>query len=121
MNYWQKAGDTNVLPRPKSTANADGSFNYDQQSSRFVEDGSYIRLKDLTLGYTFTKKSVSRFNISSAKLYVTAANLLTITNYSGPDPEVNVGAGDSRALVQGMDFGTPPQPKTVSIGVNITL
>jgi hypothetical protein len=121
MNYWKKVGDTNVLPRPKSTANADGSFNYDQQSSRFIEDGSYIRLKDITLGYTFTKRSLSALHISSARLYASASNLLTITKYSGPDPEVNVGAADPRALVQGMDFGTPPQPITFSLGVNITL
>ncbi len=121
MNYWKKPGDTNVLPRPKSTANADGSFNYDQQSSRFVEDGSYIRLKDVTLGYTLSKKSFKALHLSAARIYVTASNLLTLTKYSGPDPEVNVGAGDARALVQGMDFGTPPQPISVSIGVNITL
>lgn len=121
MNYWKKAGDTNVLPRPKSTANADGSFNYDQQSSRFVEDGSYIRLKDVTLGYTLTKKTTSTLHLSAARVYASASNLFTLTNYSGPDPEVNVGAGDSRALVQGMDFGTPPQPITISLGVNITL
>ena len=121
MNYWKKAGDTNVLPRPKSTANADGSFNYDQQSSRFVEDGSYLRLKDLTLGYTFQKKTLTAIHLSAARVYASASNLFTISNYSGPDPEVNVGAGDSRALVQGMDFGTPPQPVTFSLGVNITL
>ena len=121
MNYWKKAGDTNVLPRPKSIANADGSFNYDQQSSRFVEDGSYLRLKDVTLGYTLSKNVLSIIHVSSLRLYASASNLFTVKSYSGPDPEVNVGAGDSRALVQGMDFGTPPQPITVSLGLNITL
>jgi len=117
MNYWKKPGDVNVLPRPKSTANADGGFNYDQQSSRYVEDGSYIRLRDVSLGYNFAKKTIAPLHLSAARLYVTATNLLTLTKYSGPDPEVNVGSG----LVQGMDFGTPPQPISTSIGVNITL
>jgi len=121
MNYWKKVGDTNVLPRPKSVANADGSFNYDQQSSRFVEDGSYIRLKDVTLGYTLPKKIINSLHLGSARVYLSASNLLTITHYSGPDPEVNVGAGDARALVQGMDFGTPPQPISFTAGVNVAL
>jgi TonB-linked outer membrane protein, SusC/RagA family len=121
MNYWKKPGDTNVLPRPKSTVNADGGFNYDQQSSRYVEDGSYLRLRDITFGYSFSKRALAPLHISATRLYVTATNLYTLTKYSGPDPEVNVGAGDSRALVQGMDFGTPPQPISVSFGVNITL
>ncbi len=120
LNYWKKPGDTDVLPRPKSTVNADGSFNYDQQSSRFVEDGSYIRLRDITLGYTISKRSLKALNISHARVYLTATNLFTITKYSGPDPEVNVGAEDSRGLVQGMDFGTPPQPVSVSVGINLT-
>ena len=121
MNYWKNPGDVNVLPKPKSIANADGSFNYDQQSSRFVEDGSYIRLKDVTFGYNFSKETLKAIHLTAARLFINASNLFTITKYSGPDPEVNVGAGDARALVQGMDFGTPPQPISFSIGVNVTL
>jgi len=119
VNYWKKPGDTNVLPKPKSIANADGSFNYEGQTSRLVEDGSFIRLRDVSLGYTLTKKTLSAFHLNAARIYVTGTNLLTFSKYTGPDPEVNVGTGDSRGLVQGLDFGTPPQPVSVVVGVNL--
>ena len=119
VNYWKKPGDTNVLPKPKSVANADGSFNYEGQTSRLVEDGSFIRLRDVSLGYTLTKKTLSALHLNAARVYVTGTNLLTFSKYTGPDPEVNVGTGDSRGLVQGLDFGTPPQPVSVVVGVNL--
>jgi len=120
INYWKAPGDANVLPRPKSTVNADGSFNYEGQSSRFVEDGSYIRLRDVSLGYSLPKKTLSLLHLSAARVYITGSNLFTITKYTGPDPEVNVGADESGGLVQGLDFGTPPQPVSVVVGINLT-
>jgi hypothetical protein len=116
-NYWKQSGDVNVLPRPKSTANADGSFNYESQSSRFVEDGSFIRLRNVTLAYTIPTKLTSKWRISRANIYVTGANLLLFSKYTGPDPEVSL---DSSDLVQGLDFGTPPQPRSIVGGINIT-
>jgi outer membrane receptor protein involved in Fe transport len=118
LNYWKEENKNNyragrdgllhdVLPRPKSTANADGSFNYEKQSNRFVEDGSFMRLRNVTIGYAFP-----RFRV-----YLTASNLLLFTKYSGPDPEVNLESG---TLVQGFDFGTPPQPRSVVGGISIT-
>ncbi len=120
VNYWKNPGDVNVLPKPKSVVNADGSFNYEGQTSRLVEDGSYIRLRDVSFGYTIPKKILSRLQLTTARIYVTGSNLFTLTKYSGPDPEVNVGTGDSRGLVQGLDFGTPPQPVSFVMGVNLT-
>ena len=120
MNYWKNPGDTDVLPRPKSTANADGSFNYEGQSSRMVEDGSFIRLKNITLSYNFPNRWVSKLGFSSASVNLTASNLLLITRYTGPDPEVNVSRGGVNGLVQGMDFGMPPQPRSYTAGINIT-
>lgn len=119
INYWKNPGDTGVLPKPKSIANADGSFNYEGQSSRFVEDGSFIRLRDVSLGYTLNKKTLSFLHLNAARVYITGTNLITLTKYTGPDPEVNVGTGDSRGLVQGLDFGTPPQPVSFVVGVNL--
>jgi TonB-linked SusC/RagA family outer membrane protein len=130
LNYWKEANKgayavnagglvTGVLPRPKSTANADGLTNYERQSSRFVEDGSFVRLRNVTLSYLIPKTLTSKIGIQRAALYVTGSNLLLISDYSGPDPEVNLDR-DNRSLVQGLDFGTPPQPRSIIAGVNIT-
>ena len=120
INYWKKPGDTNVLPRPKSSANADGSFNYEGQSSRVVEDGSFIRLKNVSLGYTLPASFVKKIGLQRASVNITGANLLLLTKYTGPDPEVNVNRGGVNGLVQGMDFGMPPQPLSLTLGLNIT-
>ena len=119
-NYWKQPGDTDVLPRPKSTANADGSFNYEGQSSRVVEDGSFIRLKNVTLSWSLPSAWLVRTGISRASITLTGSNLLLLTRYSGPDPEVNVNGDEVNGLVQGMDFGMPPQPRGFSAGINLS-
>ncbi|MDR2119152.1 MAG: TonB-dependent receptor [Tannerellaceae bacterium] len=120
-NYWKKPGDTGVLPAPKTVANADGSYNYENQSSRVVEDGSFIRLRNVTLSYTLPGRILSRAGINRADIYVTGNNLLLFSNYSGPDPELSMDrGGNGSGLVQSIDFGTPPQPKTVLFGLNLT-
>ena len=106
---------TEVLPRPKSIKNADGSTNYEQRSTRNLEDGSFIRLQNVTLSYTIPRSLTSRVKIQKATVYATGSNLLLLTKYTGPDPEVNAGSG----IVQGLDFGTPPHPKTLLFGINI--
>jgi hypothetical protein len=83
-----------------------------------VEDGSYARLKNLTIGYTFPSSLVSKLGLSNARIYMSGQNLLTFTNYSGMDPEVNATA--STALTQGVDFYTMPQPRVIMGGVNLT-
>ncbi|NLZ18927.1 MAG: SusC/RagA family TonB-linked outer membrane protein [Bacteroidales bacterium] len=120
VDYWKNPGDTDVLPRPKSTANADGSFNYEGQSSRVVEDGSFIRLKNVTLNYTIPTRLVQKIGLQRASVNITGGNLLLLTKYTGPDPEVNVNRGGVNGLVQGMDFGMPPQPRSLTLGLNIT-
>ncbi|MDR0710827.1 MAG: SusC/RagA family TonB-linked outer membrane protein, partial [Prevotellaceae bacterium] len=125
-NYWKEENKgqyavnsdgyiTEVLPRPKSIKNADGSTNYEQRSTRNLEDGSFIRLQNVTLSYTVPRSLTSRVKIQKATVYATGSNLLLLTKYTGPDPEVNAGSG----IVQGLDFGTPPHPKTILLGVNI--
>jgi TonB-linked SusC/RagA family outer membrane protein len=127
MNYWTEEnkgnykvnGDgliTEVLPRPKSTKNPDGSTNYEQRSTRNLEDGSYIRLQNVTLSYALPRTFTSRLKIQSARINVTGSNLLLLSKYTGPDPEVNAGSG----IVQGLDFGTPPHPRTVLFGIDLT-
>ena len=120
-NYWKAPGDTGVLPRPKSTANADGSFNYEGQSSRVVEDGSFLRLKSITMSYSLPSGFVNRIGLKKAVLNVSAGNLFLWTKYTGPDPEVNVSRDGTDGLTQGMDFGMPPLPRSLTLGINVTL
>jgi TonB-linked SusC/RagA family outer membrane protein len=122
LNYWKQPGDTDVLPRPTNTTNPDGSLNYFRTgSSRYLEDASYIRLRDVTLAYDLPVRLAAAARLKKVRLYVTGTNLLTFTNYSGPDPEVNVAADNNNGLVQGLDFGTPPQPVSVVFGINASL
>ncbi len=118
LNYWKKPGDVGVLPRPTSVVNADGSSNYNGNTSRFLEDASYVRLRDVTLGYDLPVRLVTKLRISNARIFATGSNLFTITKYKGPDPEAN-NSGDSGSIVQGLDFNTTPQPKTIVVGINL--
>ncbi len=119
MNYWRNPGDTDVLPRPTTVRNADGGLNYDNYISYYLEDASFIRLKDITVGYQLPRKIATKLRLTNARATLTASNLFVITNYSGPDPEANSQANSY--LVQGLDFNTTPQPLTFTLGLNVTL
>lgn len=86
-------------------------------SSRIIEDGSYLRLKTVTLGYTLPKRVLQRQNISTARIYVAAQNLWTLTGYSGYDPEVSI---RNSALTPGIDYSAYPRAIAVNFGVNVT-
>ncbi|WP_447639955.1 MULTISPECIES: TonB-dependent receptor [Chitinophagaceae] len=117
LNRWRKPGDITNVPRPDYNNDDEPFGNYNSQvSSRFIEDGSYIRLKSINLGYRFQPKKVSFW--TSAKVYFTAENLITWTKYSGYDPEVNA-FGNSNT-VQGVDFGSYPQTRNYIVGINVT-
>ncbi|WP_128544396.1 SusC/RagA family TonB-linked outer membrane protein [Larkinella soli] len=115
LERWQKPGDLTSVPRYvyQNTYN-----NY--HSSRFLEDGSYLRLKNVAIGYNLPKKYVSRLRIvSNARVSVSGTNLWTLTRYTGPDPEVSTLDGSTSA--QGIDYFTVPQYKTLMVGVTLTL
>ena len=80
-----------------------------------MEDGSYIRLKSLTLSYSLPKRILSALRMRELQLYATGQNLLTFTRYSGFDPEVNAYGASSVAL--GVDYGTYPQSRTCILGL----
>ncbi|GAB3306415.1 SusC/RagA family TonB-linked outer membrane protein [Hymenobacter tenuis] len=86
-------------------------------SDRFLEDGSYARLKNLTLGYTLPSALASRARIRTVRIYAQAQNLVTFTNYSGLDPEVSTFSGNNTAL--GTDFFTYPQARTITGGITL--
>lgn len=87
--------------------------------SGIVEDGSFLRLNNITLGYTVPKKLLTRFNLSSLRFYATANNIHTWTKYSGFDPEVST--RNSNGLTPGVDWGAYPRSKTFIFGVNISM
>jgi len=110
---WTGEGSTND-PRNPRYSFTDANSNI-RVSSRYVEDGSFIRLKNLQLGYTFPSADRKRL-FSSMRAYVQARNLFTLTNYSGFDPEIAGGILDT-----GVDRGAYPQARTISIGLDIKL
>jgi TonB-linked SusC/RagA family outer membrane protein len=122
MRRWQNQGDQTDIPRITNVQNPDGSFNHNYESSRFLEDASYIRLRNVSLSWHLPENITSGIGLNRVRVYVNATNLLTFTKYSGADPEVNV-AGDYNGgvgTVQGLDFSTPPHPRTIVFGINIT-
>lgn len=114
LKRWQKEGDVTDVPRLTKVGN-----NYTlEQNSRFIENGSFLRLQALTLGYTLPKALTSRWHIDALRVYFAGNNLWLLTKYTGPDPEANVSASQT---VQGIDLGTPPQSRTLQFGLNVTL
>jgi TonB-dependent starch-binding outer membrane protein SusC len=112
LNRWKTAGQQTNIPRA-------GDINNVRNSTRFIEDGSFIRLKNVTLSYNFPRTLIQRLKMQRLALYVTGQNLLTITNYSGFDPEVNAYGTSSRGTEIGVDYGTYPQTRTIVFGLNV--
>ncbi|AJR02916.1 SusC/RagA family TonB-linked outer membrane protein [Siansivirga zeaxanthinifaciens] len=108
LNRWTGEGSTNSDPRVSTGANSNGLF-----SDYFVEDGSFVRLQNVQLGYTFPNKEESK--ISKFRIYISASNLFTLTEYSGYDPTASTGA----PIGGGIDQGFYPSPKTFLMGVNL--
>ena len=83
-----------------------------------MEDGTYVRLKTVNLGYKFNSNRLKQMGISSFRLYVSGQNLLTFTNYSGLDPEVS--SFGSSALTPGVDYSAYPRAKAMTVGLDIS-
>jgi len=111
LDRWERPGMVTYMP--KATTTKDNL----KPSTRFVEDGSYLRLKTLTISYNFAGKLLKKMNISRLQPYLTAQNLFTLTKYKGFDPEVSQYGGS--ATTQGIDYGTYPQSKSYIIGFNV--
>lgn len=117
-NRWTGEGSTNSYPR----ASWDASGNNTKFSTRFLENASYTRLKNLQLGYNIPKDFISRYGFNSFRLYVSGTNLLTFTKFQGSDPEMTVsdnakGSGD---LANGIDWGTYPAARSYNVGINVS-
>lgn len=92
----------------------------DRISDRYVEDGSFLRIKNITLGYTFPKALLNKAKIENLRVYVNIQNLYTFTKYTGYDPEVGASTQDPSGLTYGLDNGRYPSPAMYSFGLNIT-
>jgi TonB-linked SusC/RagA family outer membrane protein len=115
---WTGEGTSNTQPRASWSAKSNNT----KPSTRFLEDGSFIRLKNIQLSFDFDQKLLRRFNIPNLRVYISASNLLTLTKYSGLDPEFStnnnsVSDGD---LAAGIDFGTYPNSTVIQSGVQLT-
>lgn len=120
INRWKNPGDITSIP----VAIKDNVSN-SEISSRYIEDGSYLRVKSLTLGYNLPKALLEKLKISRFLLYITSENLLTFTKYSGFDPEVSAFSSSSqdntsKNTAPGVDFGTYPQSRDFIFGLNVT-
>lgn len=109
-NRWTESNPYSDMPRAK----AQGAGEY---SSLYVEDGSFLKLKNITLGYNFKPKTLHPLHISSARVYVSAENIATISSYSGSDPEVST---RNSVLTPGFDWSAYPRAFNLSLGLNVT-
>ncbi len=114
LRRWRKPGDITDIPKYEL-----GSTLNNLHSNRLLEDASYLRLKNVSVGYSLSSKIIERLRLNQVRVYASGTNLWTLTKYTGSDPEVSTLDGSTAA--QGIDFFTLPQVRTVSVGVNVTL
>lgn len=112
LDYWSVDNPNATAPRlaRNDTRNI-------EISDRYIEDGSYLRIQNVTLGYTLHSKVTDKIGLSMLKIYGSIQNLYTFTNYSGYDPEI--GSFNQNTLLTGIDAGRYPSPRTYTLGVNI--
>jgi TonB-dependent starch-binding outer membrane protein SusC len=115
LNAWTTPGQKTDIPQARLFAN-----NGAQLSSRYVVDGSFVRVRNVTLGYNIPSQLLSRFKLDKARIYFSGLNLMTFTSYPFWDPEVDADfLADGSNFAKGNDFYTPPQPRTLLLGINI--
>jgi TonB-linked SusC/RagA family outer membrane protein len=112
LNRWKKVGDITNVPQARYVGG-----NGTAESSRYLSDASYTRLKTVSLGYVLPKSITDKLKLSKVRIYATANNLLTFTKYTGWDPEVNTDY--LTGVAAGNDFYSAPQPKTITVGLNL--
>ena len=114
LQRWQQPGDQTLVPQARLFGG-----NGTQDSSRYLESADFIRLRDLSLGFTFPKELNAKMKISRLRIYFSALNLWTYTNYKGWDPESTADFFSGLTQFSGIDFYSPPPAKTFSLGFNI--
>jgi TonB-linked SusC/RagA family outer membrane protein len=113
LRRWQQPGDITDVPRMSFRCRSGA----DEISSRFIEDASYVRIQEITLGYRLPQRWAGAANMSNARVFVSGRNLHTFTDYTGYSPDVNSGGSDA-SLVMNTDFYTYPYARTISFGIS---
>ncbi len=121
LNYWRQPGDVTSIPRPSHVRLGEDNAQSTRFSTQYMEDGDFIRLRNVKLSYAFGPELLQKLKLRSLVLYTTGQNLFTWTNYLGFDPEINTNTSRLESLntLRGEDFGTLGQAKTFTIGVNV--
>jgi hypothetical protein len=122
FDRWTQPGDEATFPRTTLLPETYGSSDIWMNSTRYLYDASYLRLKNLTLGYNFQKDWLQRLKIQSARIYFSATNLLTFTKFPGVDPEIarDFDNNNDRNMSPNISWLTPPQAKSFNFGVEIS-
>ncbi len=123
INNWFDDIDNVQLENPDTKMSRGGrniGYNNSETSDRYLEDGSYLRIRNIVLGYDLPKRWIEKANIDGLRVYANIQNLHTFTKYSGYDPEVGVNQQDSSGFTFGFDSGRYPAPRLISFGVNIS-
>jgi hypothetical protein len=115
QNRWTPDNPSNRYSRATANDDAIGS---NVPSSVWVEDGSYLKLKNITVGYSLPASLVKKATLTRVRIYVSSQNLFTITHYSGLDPEIGVQGGNPTQ--NGVDTGTYPSSRFFTVGLNVT-
>lgn len=116
VDRWRQPGDITDVPRPSP-----GSLDNAAISDRFVQDGSFFRLRNITLGYTLPESVNTKLRTKGLRWYFTVQNAFVFTNYRGYDPEVSSSHGGANTgLIYGYDYGSYPQPRIFTTGINLT-
>ncbi|MDG3580869.1 SusC/RagA family TonB-linked outer membrane protein [Galbibacter pacificus] len=114
LDRWQQPGDITDVPQARLFG-ANGT----QQSTRYLQEADFIRLRNVTLGYTIPSEVTKKFQVERLRLYFTAFNLLTFTDYTGWDPESTADFNSNNDLAVGVDFYSAPPAQTLTLGINI--
>ncbi len=114
LNRWQQPGDITNVPQARLFGG-----NGNQDSSRYLEDSDFIRLRNLTLGYTLSPDFTGKLKLDRIRIYFTGVNLLTLTDFKGWDPESSTDVFQGNSLFSGHTAYSPPQPRTLTLGFNV--
>ncbi len=107
-------------PSNKIPVSSSGLTPIEMANDTWIEDGSYLRMQDITLSYTLPEKFVRKLRLSNVRIFLTGTNVFCWTNYSGFDPDVNVSSGQASYLQPGLDYFSYPRARSFSGGINIT-
>ncbi len=121
-NSWHPETNPNGIYQMWATVGGEGDLAANQSNSGYIEDGSFLRMQTLTLGYTLPKKILNKIKMEKIRVYGQVANVFTLTGYSGLDPQVRTdnGSGGSNDRNMGTDFGSYGMPRQFILGVNVT-